>query len=639
MAVSGYNEETAFVDIFSLDIDSNSHENPLLSSQPTCCSVQSLESYEIRPCVCFLNDDLLIKSFRNAIILYDCKSGQVIKETTLNKQPTCMTTRDDCIYVSFGNLNIDKKVFVFDNRLNKIRTITLRGLIDNDYPIDFTVNEDQIFCTTHFGKGLLFNASGDVEKRYKHAFFNALSVTFNEVTGLVVILWGKRDHDRVVSVYLPSRGDYLATFNVPLYSVKIRINSNINKFFVVTKETGEVYEYDTRDIFTFDDLLTCLSSLIAPEDQSKLNRYFEVQQDNKRWFLRSSDLQDMYEHLRKTGRLSAEELMAACNHAGLSEAVEVIYVYQKMHNPGVIGKRKAMPHGEQQHNEHVETTERERQQLKERHNAAKQEKQELVEELNNSEVQMVTDRLQVTQERLQKTEADNIQLTQSKEEMLKELGGSKKSLKVTKDELAKYQLKFAKESMALEEVLKHTRADMYKSLSPVSAHEESFPEERESLDLSRGSSLAADYGRLMVGIAENLTLDITLRLATLFGLPPAEADMLRRVSFLETPGITLLNFMKTRNIINMYDLTNLQKGLILLQMNRINENLIVPYQSKIDPFHFEENQAPKLLDWPTDDYQASPFAEERPVSSQESEERDTSEQQHDKRVYEKGQMT
>lgn len=103
----------------------------------------------------------------------------------------------------------------------------------------------------------------------------------------------------------------------------------------------------------------------------------------------------------------------------------------------------------------------------------------------------------------------------------------------------------------------------------------------------------------MVGIAENLTLDITLRLATLFGLPPAEADMLRRVSFLETPGITLLNFMKTRNIINMYDLTNLQKGLILLQMNRINENLIVPYQSKIDPFHFEENQAPKLLDWPT----------------------------------------
>lgn len=45
-----------------------------------------------------------------------------------------------------------------------------------------------------------------------------------------------------------------------------------------------------------------------------------------------------------------------------------------------------------------------------------------------------------------------------REEMLKE------SLRVTKDELAKYQLKFAKESMALEEVLKHTREEMYKTV-------------------------------------------------------------------------------------------------------------------------------------------------------------------------------
>ncbi|PIK44586.1 hypothetical protein BSL78_18557, partial [Apostichopus japonicus] len=71
--------------------------------------------------------------------------------------------------------------------------------------------------------------------------------------------------------------------------------------------------------------------------------------------------------------------------------------------------------------------------------------------------------------------------------------------------------------------------------------------------------MVADYGRLMVNVADDLTLDSTLKLAILFGLPPAETDMLRRVSLIETPGITLINFMKTRNIINMYDVTNLQK--------------------------------------------------------------------------------
>lgn len=83
-----------------------------------------------------------------------------------------------------------------------------------------------------------------------------------------------------------------------------------------------------------------MSSFIAHEDQSKLYRYFKVQEDEL-WFLRGSHLQDMYEHLRKTGRLSAEELMEACFHAGLSEAVEVISVYQKIQSKCRTKQRKA----------------------------------------------------------------------------------------------------------------------------------------------------------------------------------------------------------------------------------------------------------------------------------------------------------
>ena len=106
------------------------------------------------------------------------------------------------------------------------------------------------------------------------------------------------------------------------------------------------------------------------------------------------------------------------------------------------------------------------------------------------------------------------------------------------------------------------------------------------------------YGRLMVDVAEDLTLDSTLRLAILLGLPPAESDMLRRISLVETPGITLINFLKTRNIINMYDVTNLQKGLLYLHLKSTNETHLVPYHEKIDTFQFEENRSPDILDWP-----------------------------------------
>ncbi|XP_071850688.1 uncharacterized protein [Apostichopus japonicus] len=124
---------------------------------------------------------------------------------------------------------------------------------------------------------------------------------------------------------------------------------------------------------------------------------------------------------------------------------------------------------------------------------------------------------------------------------------------------------------------------------------ETLLEERETVDISQKSTLAADYGRLMVNVADDLTLDSCLKLATLFRLPPAETDMLRRVSQTETSGITLLNFLQSRNIISMYDVTNLQEALLYIQLHRTNENLLAPYQSKllasyhskVEPFRFD----------------------------------------------------
>ncbi|WP_411016164.1 hypothetical protein, partial [Salmonella sp. s51884] len=89
--------------------------------------------------------------------------------------------------------------------------------------------------------------------------------------------------------------------------------------------------------------------------------------------------------------------------------------------------------------------------------------------------------------------------------------------------------------------------------------------------------MAADYGRLMVEVSEDLTLDSCLKLSVLFSLPPAQIDLMRRVSLIETPGMKLLEMVKERNIINMYDVTNLQNGLKCIQLHTTNERLLVPY--------------------------------------------------------------
>ncbi|XP_071852535.1 uncharacterized protein [Apostichopus japonicus] len=266
----------------------------------------------------------------------------------------------------------------------------------------------------------------------------------------------------------------------------------------------------------------------------------------------------------------------------------------------ITGRLQAAKEERQKFSDKLTGIKNERQQFIRRLNTTEEERQKAPETLKTTEEesQQLKDALNTTENKLKTLKDEKEEILQQQKEELEE---AKSSLRATKDVLVKLQLEYAKESMALQEVLKQAKRASNQEALALSASvtgEETLLGERETIDVSQESTLAADYGRLMVNVAEDFTLDSTLKLATLFGLPPAETDMLRRVSLIETPGITLINFMKTRNIINMYDITNLQKGLVYIQLNQTNEYLLAPYQSKVDPFQFEENQSPQLLDWP-----------------------------------------
>ncbi|XP_071849147.1 uncharacterized protein [Apostichopus japonicus] len=758
LAVAGSNDgkKNTFIDLFMFQVDPDSQEKPLLLTSEPYFSQEFTEFGSSWRSVCLLDDRLFLTCCEDTISLYDSSNGGLVNQGKFNGKAYCMTTRDGLVYVG---LVLSSEVIVLDARELRIKkTITLKGLEGGDWPEDITVSNNKLFISTglYGRRALMCNSEGEIEQEYTNTQYrDARSITVSEEKGLIFILWSDGEGRQVVVYSLSgghssisgghssiSGGHSLASFKVPDDSLRIRINNNINRLFLVTEKTGEVYEYHTSDIFTFDNFLIHSESLIGKDDCQKLLDYLKVPAKESKDIIKSdAPFISLVHHLREAGKVSADDishLMTACSDKGLSKLVAVLTVYQQAkeskltkkvpkdqlkeskdkrqelsdklteseyEKQQLTGRLKTTEEERNQLTVRLKTTEEERQQLKDTLKATEEERQQLTGRLKTTEEErnqltgrlktteeernQLTGRLKTTEEerqqlkdtlkateeerqqlngrlktteeerqqlngRLKTTEEERQQLTgrlktteeerqqlkdtlkateeerqqltgrlktteeerqqfthrlktlkDEKDELLQqqkeELEEAKSSLRATKDELVKSQLEYAKESMALQEVLKQTREALNQQqlASSVSVmEEETLLEEHETPDISQQSTLAADYGRLMVNVADDLTLDSTLKLATLFGLPPAETDMLRRVSLIETPGITLINFMKTRNIINLYDVTNLQKGLVHIQLNRTNENLLAPYQSKVDPFQFEENQAPELLAWP-----------------------------------------
>ncbi|XP_071848888.1 uncharacterized protein [Apostichopus japonicus] len=627
LAVAGFNmwKQKTFIDLFMFHFNPDSQEKPLTLKPEPYFSQEFTEIGFSWRSVCLLDDRLFLTCCKDTIALYDSSNGGLVNQRKLNGKAGCMTTRDGLVYVGLDS----DEVIVLDLRELRIKkTIALTGK-GRKCPHDIIVSNTKLFiCTVLYWRALMYNSEGKIEQEYTSTQESrACGITVSEEKGLIFILWGEGESSQVVVYSLSgglssisgghssiSGGHILASFKVPDDSRRIRINNNINRLFLVTETTGEVYEYHTSDIFTFDNLLMCSESMIEKNDCKKLLDYSEVPAKESKDIIKSdAPFSSLVHHLRETGKVSVDDishLMTACSDKGLSKLVAVLTVYQqaqdsKLTTKVLKGQLKALENKRQELSHKLTESEDEKEQLTGRLKTTEEEKE------------LFRIRLSTTENKLKTLKDGKDELLQQQKE---ELEDAKSSLRATKDELVKSQLDHAKESMALQEVLKLPREALKQTSSVSVTWEETLLEEHETLDVSQQSTLAADYGRLMVNVADDLTLDSTLKLATLFGLPPAETDMLRRVSLIETPGITLINFMKTRNIINLYDVTNLQKGLVYIQLNQTNENLLAPYQSKVDPFQFEENQAPELLDWPVENVSFVP--DDKSTPSQGSHERE-----------------
>ncbi|PIK59588.1 hypothetical protein BSL78_03506 [Apostichopus japonicus] len=232
VCVHNYRTNTqSFIDLFTLnDSDSSS---PFMTQLFT----KLLDHPRWPPyrCVSFLDDSRIVTVYRDLVQVYHIEADDSEPLHTVNllhdTQAKCVTVREEEIFIGLDDSN---EVIVFDFSLNKIKTITLKGL-EGDNPEDITVYGDNLFISTGQCRAIRYNMEGNIVHEYKTpGYSEAWSIT---VSGLVYILW---DYLHVV-VYSLSDSQQLMSFDVDL-STRIRI-VDVNRLLTVCRLTGKVREY------------------------------------------------------------------------------------------------------------------------------------------------------------------------------------------------------------------------------------------------------------------------------------------------------------------------------------------------------------------------------------------------------------
>ncbi|XP_071843341.1 uncharacterized protein [Apostichopus japonicus] len=276
VAVSGYNEgtRTSFIDLFALNIPD--------SSSPFITRFYSKEFKDPSRWppryVSFLDDSRIVTVCGDQLDVFNIKTDDIPthSDRLRDRDAICMTVREGEIFIGLFESN---EVIVFDFSLNKIKTITLKGLV-GDNPEDITVYGDNLFICTINRRAIRYNMEGVMLHEYNTPpyYSRAYSITVSSEFGLVFVSCWDLPVD-VVVVFSLSENHTLFFFRVIDATLRrIRIN-DVNRFMFTTTRHGTLTVYSTASIFTFSHLKEELSSKLTQTDCGNLGHYFSLPPD------------------------------------------------------------------------------------------------------------------------------------------------------------------------------------------------------------------------------------------------------------------------------------------------------------------------------------------------------------------------
>ncbi|XP_071842486.1 uncharacterized protein [Apostichopus japonicus] len=279
VAVSGYNEDTSFIDLFALNIPDSS--SPFITR---FYSKEFKNPSRWHRYVSFLDDSRIITVCGDQLDVFNIKTDDIPthSEQLRDREAICIFVREGEIFIGLSRSN---EVIVFDFSFNKIKTITLEGLVSH-YPVDITVYGDNLFISTSDRRAIRYNMEGvmlheyNTPAGYSYAHSNTVSSEF----GLVFVsCWSPL---AAVVVFSLSENHTLFTFRVINLFDRIRIN-DVNRFIFTATIEGILDVYSTASMLTFSHLKEELSSKLTQTDCGKLGRYFSLPPDQVKTIITS----------------------------------------------------------------------------------------------------------------------------------------------------------------------------------------------------------------------------------------------------------------------------------------------------------------------------------------------------------------
>lgn len=624
IAVTGRNINTfkTFIDVFAPRYSDSEMTSDLLYSREFEEYMSEGRVYWYRYVSVVNAGCTIVTCIGDKLEIIDVSDDKVLRCRSLDGEARCMSVREGEIFIGFKESN---KVMVYDiTLLHEMRVVVLQGIQDGlDGPFDMTVISDKLFVCIgrdspeSYHRSLVFQEqNGKVLSELTHTSsrrFYAYSITADLKSGVIAVVWLEKyflGGKTKIVFYSLSENIAFLTAEIESSFLRIRISDGADKMIMGNHMTGEVNVYDMAELFTYDHLKNHIATNLKTDDFVKLTNFFCLPKHKTDTILCSDApfenffcaIEEMCVILPSdVDRLTEAfiELKTPCG--------QITEIYQRTRTSSY----------------YKENIKRLREQMNTLHDENLRMKNELDKLVNRAEdadskMQNLQTLCRESEEILRKAgiQLQHTNLTstfrpgQIQQCMLKLLNlqrqvqlstksycGLDKSLTQAKTLLQnqcqeRYVINAGQDHIHSKsynstttqgeahgrESYGHTETHKAISLVVSSCADSTAPSNSD--ERLPESSLEDEFSKLLVKVSVKLTNTHCVLLANYFNFPASKIDLVQKDS--ETPGITLFRVMKERDIINKYDVTNLQEALVDLELKDIDQTLLKPYQIKID---------------------------------------------------------
>ncbi|KAJ8034698.1 hypothetical protein HOLleu_21648 [Holothuria leucospilota] len=543
IAVTGFNENThqTYVDVYTSVSHFDSRDKPKIIYSKEFEKYSDENWIYLDRRVSFIDDDVLVSCHGDKLEVFQVNKDEVLRSRRVNGSAKCLSVRERReIFIGFLESN---KIAVYGAiDLNVIKSIILQGIQDGYWPYDMTVIDDRIFlCVSDIkeesNKPMIFEEKGGriVSELTKPSnavqwYVNSVGVNMNTL-GIAACVWLDsfmvKDGMRIEIVFYSLFNENNCSFlNVEVESEveRIRISEGGDRMITGNQETGEVKLYDMAEVFTYRLFKQKLASTLQTDECTKLANFFKIPRDETDAILSS---ETPSENLLLS--LAEKRILQPHDVDRLIEAFDELETNPLCRHVAEIFRKTRSP------------------------------------SYNNGIIKKLNEEMKA------------LQMTP------KEEGKKLKApwtLHKAPDGRIYYHNSVTKESRwenpetGQRAESQNKREQLYLNLRP------------EASEFLQESSLEEEFARFSLRVSENLTKANCVKLATYFNFPAAKIDQIRNDS--ETPGITLFDTLKVRNIVNVHNVKRLKEAFEELQLENICDTLVTPYQKRIDRLRFEQ---------------------------------------------------